>query len=234
MRKSFLVLLFLVVAAPLSFAQSTTDDQSPEFFVGYSNLQSEGIVGLEQQGTQNPIDRAFGDREGLNGVVGSVTGFFTPRFGITGDFSYHQDSREFTGANNADNTLATRRFNFHAGPVAKFRNESRVTPFVHALAGVSATRFDAETTTRTTTGGTTTTTRNEFDVNSTDFSLMVGGGLDVRVSDRFAVRAIQFDYNPVFFRDRSLASFSGTGVLSPNLEGQRADNVRISVGVVFK
>lgn len=234
MRKSFFILLLLIVAAPLSFAQTTTDDQRPEFFVGYSNLQSEGIVGLEEQSTtQNPVDRAFGDREGLNGVVGTVTGFITPRFGITGDFSYHQDSREFIGTGNSDNTLATRRFNFHAGPAFKFRNESRVTPFVHALAGVAATRFDAETTTTTTTGTTTTTTRNEFDVNSADFSLMVGGGLDVRVSDRVAIRAIQFDYNPVFFRDRSIESFSGTGVIRP-LESQRADNVRISVGVVFK
>ena len=44
----------------------------------------------------------------------------------------------------------------------------------------------------------------------------MGGGLDVRASDRIAIRVIQVDYIPTFF---------GPG---------RQDNVRVSVGVVFK
>lgn len=239
MRKLLTIALFVFACAPMSFAQSTDDGQGPEIFVGYSNLQSEGLTGFETgTTTQNPIDRAFGDRVGLNGIHVAATGFFSPRVGITGDFSFHQKDREFTGTGvtgtTTENELNTRRFNFAAGPTVKFRNDSRVTPFVHALAGAANTRFQTETRSTTTGTGGTTTTTTEGDVSSTDFTLFLGGGLDVRVSDRFAVRAFQFDYNPVFLRDRTLERFSGTGTFNNSLEGQRADNVRLSFGVVFK
>ena len=233
MRKFLFLVLFVLISAPFSFAQSTDDGQGPEVFVGYSNLQSEGLTGFQNnQQNQNPIDRAFGDRTGLNGIHVAATGFFTPRVGITGDFSFHQKDREFTGTG-TENELNTRRFNFTAGPTVKFRNNTRVQPFLHALGGVANTRFEAETRTTTTTGGATTTT-SEFDTSSTDFTLFLGGGLDVRASDRVSIRAFQFDYNPVFLRDSTIERLGGTGAINTNLEGQRADNVRFSIEVVFK
>lgn len=240
MRKLLFLALFLLIAAPVSFAQSTTDDEGPEFFVGYSNLQSEGLTGFQTNTTtQNPIDRAFGDRVGLNGVHAAATAFFTPRVGITGDFSFHQKGREFTGTGTTAGTttandLNTRRFNFSVGPTVKFRNDTRAQPFLHALAGVANTRFEAETRSTTTTSTGTTNTTSSFNTSSTDFTLFLGGGLDVKVSDRFAIRAFQFDYNPVFIRDRTIERLGGTGAIRTDLEGQRADNVRLSFGVVFK
>jgi len=44
----------------------------------------------------------------------------------------------------------------------------------------------------------------------------LGGGLDLRISKRIAVRLIQVDYTPTFF---------GSG---------RQDNFRISAGIVFR
>lgn len=243
MRKSLLLALFILFLAPASFAQTTTttdDGQGPEFYVGYSSLQSEGIGQFNTNRTEFE-NRVFGNRNGLNGINAAVTGFFSPRVGLTGDFSYHSKGQEFEVAGTGTNDEVDqdiRRFNLHVGPTVKFRNSSRVNPFVHTLAGIANTRFDVDTrsatTTTTGTTTTTTTTNRSFDTKSTDFSLMLGGGLDVRVSDRFAIRAIQLDYNPIFFRDRTIDRFSGTGVVQGNLEGQRADNVRIGFGVVFK
>ena len=55
---------------------------------------------------------------------------------------------------------------------------------------------------------------------------LYGGGLDVRVSDHIALRVFQIDYNPVFVRSRAV-----NGI---DINGQRLDNIRFSVGIVFK
>lgn len=239
MRKSLLLALFILVFAPAAlFAQTTSEPRGAEIFVGYSNLQSEGITGFPQQNVFN--NDFFNNRTGLNGLNTSVTGYLSPRFGLTGEFSFYQRARDTQGNNTVvgttgtfNNETRTRRFNFLGGPTVKFRNESRVEPFVHGLAGVANTRFRARSQNQTTgTTGTTTTERN-FTTSSTDFTVAVGGGLDVKVGDRLAIRAIQVDYNPVFFRDRSINVLGGAGAVATNLEGQRADNFRFSFGVVF-
>ncbi len=49
----------------------------------------------------------------------------------------------------------------------------------------------------------------------TGFAGAFGGGLDIRVGDRFQVRAFQVDYNPV------------------RIEGNTQHNVRFGAGIVF-
>ena len=239
MRKLLFIALFMLVCAPFSFAQTTTDTTGPEFFVGYSNLQDEGIVGQEQNQQNNFDDELFGDRIGLNGFNVSATGFISPRFGITGDFSFNQSTEEFDQTPQTGQTNQTRQeseqrrrvLSFLAGPTIKFRNESVVTPFVRAMGGVANTRFEFEQAQISPTG----TVRNEFETSSTDFALAVGGGLDVRLSDRIDLRAFQFDYSPVFLRDRTIQRLNRAGVIAPQtIEDQRADNFRISIGVVFR
>ncbi len=227
MRKLLFLALFALFCAPLSFAQNT-ERRGPEFFVGYSNLQSEGVTVRD---SDDPFDNDsfLEDRTGLNGINTSITGYITPRFGLTGEFSFYQKGDDSRSANIEDE-INFRRFNFMGGPVAKFRNESRAEPFVHALFGAANSRVEFEE--RTTIGST--TTSESFTSSSTDFTMALGGGLDVRVNDRFAIRAFQVDYNPVFFRDRSLEVLGPTGTIRTNLEGQRADNVRFSLGVVFR
>ena len=87
-------------------------------------------------------------------------------------------------------------------------NEKRVRPFAHALFGVSLFR------------GFTADLRASSNVytydDATSFAMALGGGLDVRVNQRIAVRLIQVDYTPAFF---------GSG---------RQDNFRISAGIIFR
>jgi hypothetical protein len=74
----------------------------------------------------------------------------------------------------------------------------------------------------------------EFDTGSTDLALMMGGGLDVRVNDKFKVRVFQVDYAPIFLGDRAVTVLGAAGALRTlELEGQRQDHVRFSFGLIF-
>jgi len=105
----------------------------------------------------------------------SVTGNINKRLGIVADFSGHYGS---------DPGIV--RVNQHAhsflfGPRVAFRGK-RLTPFFYGVFG--ATRF-AESAV---------ISGQRLSHVSTGFSLAVGGGLDVKVNDRIAIRAFQLDY----------------------------------------
>ena len=129
--------------------------------------------------------------------------------GLTGDFSGHFATNRFPIG-----TEKIRVFNLLGGPQYKFRSNSRVTPFVRALAGIANTRARLEFPTLNITEK----------ISSTDFAVAIGGGLDVRVSERVDLRVFQVDYNPIFLSSGNELAFGNS----------RADNVRFSFGVVFK
>lgn len=94
MRKLVLLSLFTLLCALPTAAQTAADeDRRPEFFVGYSNLQAEGLP--ERNTTGSFSDDLFGERSGLHGINVEGTGYLTPRFGLTGDFSYNARSHSF-------------------------------------------------------------------------------------------------------------------------------------------
>jgi opacity protein-like surface antigen len=137
-------------------------------------------------------------------------------FGLTGDFSGHFKTHSVSDQLGGNGTIDThiRIFNILGGPQYKFRNNSRVAPFVRILAGVAHTR-----------GRLDLAAFNVSDTaSSTDFALAIGGGLDIRVNDRIDVRVFQADYNPIFLSAGNELGFGNA----------RADNVRFSFGVVFK
>lgn len=94
-------------------------------------------------------------------------------------------SGHYRGSGNVHTLLAGPRFNY--------REHDRVEPFGHVMAGVAF--HDA------------------FD--ETRFAMAAGGGLDVKITDKVAIRAIQADYVPVFASDVR-------------------HNVRVQAGVVFR
>ncbi len=231
MRKLLFLTLLTLLCADASSAQTTTNDRRPEFFVGYSNLQAEGLP--ERNTTTGSFsDDLFGERTGLHGVNVAATGYLTPRFGLTGDFSYNSRDRDFTPAGGGEGDIDTRVIQFMGGPQVRFPNQTRATPFLRALFGAANTRFEASES-RTAAGGGTIT--NTFETNATDFAMALGGGLDVRLNERVGLRVIQVDYNPVFLRDRSISVLGGAGAIQPTrLESNRQDNIRLGFGVTFK
>jgi opacity protein-like surface antigen len=226
MNKLLLASVCLLLLAPAVMAQAT--DRRVEFFVGYSHLRAEGVP--DPNDPNNVFNEDFFDRRrGQHGINASVAGYFTSVLGLKGDFSFHrnEDSTDFT---NGRDSVENQTYYFMAGPVVKAPNSARIQPFGHALFGGARTRFEVDSQ-RNVAGG---TARNTFDVGRTDFALAVGGGLDIRLGDRFSIRAFQVDYAPVFLGDRSISVLSAAGALVPlTLEGQRQDNLRFSVGIVF-
>jgi len=100
-------------------------------------------------------------------------------------------------------------------------------PFGHILASVARYAVDLS----------------EFDDDVADFddagfAMGIGGGLDVQVSRRIDVRAIQFDYNPTRFNFQDFGAVNVPGAPTPvdvNNEGTRAlHNFRFSTGIVFR
>ena len=212
----FLSVIVLMCASASASAQGTTSGDYPkvEVFAGYSALGETGsrVISL------GPNASVGGDYEG-QGFETSIIRNFSKRFGIKGDFSAHFNNESNRGPIAActpvcttvtqDFQLKTRVYNFLAGPEFKARNSTRFTPFVHALGGFAHTSA-----TFTTPGPTHILFLRR---NDNSFAMGLGGGLDIRASNRVSFRAMM-DYNPVFVQDST---------------GGRRDFVRFSLGVLF-
>jgi len=196
MLRLIIVILMLAASAAVLEAQTAGAQSKNEFFAGYS-FQSADINTLTIDPHRTP----------QNGVNLEYTRNITRHLGLTGDASahFHRENHS-TGVG----TFSSQRDQYFllGGLQLKAGNEKRVQPFAQALFGVSLFR------------GFTADIRPAGNVytydDATSFAMALGGGLDLRVSKRIAVRLIQVDYTPAFF---------GSG---------RQDNFRISAGIVFK
>lgn len=196
MKKLIIMSLLLTCFAASTAGQTPSDYAKNEFFAGYS-FHSADINTL----TIDP------HRTGQHGINIEYARYVNRNISIVGDISAHfkRDSRQTSGA-----AFESKRDQYYLLGGLQFtsRNKSSVTPFAHALAGGSL--FRGFTSNRTAAG-------NVFTIDdATSFAMALGGGLDVRVNDRIAIRIVQADYAPTFF---------GSG---------RQDNFRLSFGIVFK
>lgn len=102
--------------------------------------------------------------------------------------------------------------------------DATIKPFAHVLVGVGRTSADLS----------------EFDnrledFNDAGFAAAVGGGLDIRLSSRIDLRAIQIDYNPMRFdfTDFGTIGIPGTPALQGDLK-RTLNNFRFGVGIVIR
>jgi opacity protein-like surface antigen len=197
-RVAFSTTLLLCLALLVSAQSPNRDEYGKfEFFAGYSALGETGSRAI----SFTPNAGVTGDYEG-QGFETSIIRNFNKHFGLKGDFSFHFNNESDRGpvtdctpicaTVTQDFELKTRVYNFLAGPEFKARNSTRFTPFVHALGGFAHTSA-----TFTTPGPTHILFLRRRD---TTFALGLGGGLDIRASDRVSFRAMM-DYNPVFVND---------------------------------
>jgi opacity protein-like surface antigen len=140
----------------------------------------------------------------LNGWNASITGNLTSWFGVVGDFSGHYGSPSIFGFGVP--LTDANQYSYLFGPRLSYRGSDRFTPFGHFLVGVS--RASA---------GTSRGFRG-FDASLSDTALAaaLGGGVDIKMTDSIAIRAVQADYLMTRFLD------------------DRQDNLRLSFGVVFR
>lgn len=176
------------------------------------------------------FQKLFCERNGFNGVDGSVTYNVSRYVGFTGDFSAQRRTATYVdtlGPGHTDTTKVTEnKYQLFGGVRIKDNSpETRFKPFAHALAGFAREKLS---------GNTTSTLAVEppssFTDSPTSFALKLGGGLDVRLSRRLDLRLIEVDYNPNFARDRTLG---GTLPFEVRVLGRRADNVTFGVGLVI-
>jgi opacity protein-like surface antigen len=222
--------ILFVAAVCILISATTAAAQMPEIFVGYTNLQAEGLP--NRNNPNSPFDTEFfRDRTTLHGVNASVTAYNEVGIGITGDFSWARSSKgqDFAGGRAEQDTDV---YYVLGGPTVKFNRSHRAQPFARIMAGIGYTRFKVNTEVVNLTGiG---TTGNSFVIGGTDFSASAGGGLDVRVNDRLKLRVFQVDWAPVFLKDRTVDVLGSNGIIQPaTLDGQRQDNWRFSFGVAF-
>ncbi len=128
----------------------------------------------------------------------SVAGNLNRWFGLVGDFSGHyaKAGPGFLGP-------SAPRVNAHTflfGPRFSYRSDGRLTPFAHVLFGAahgSAGVFGVT-------------------LSDTAFAMAAGGGIDIRLADRIALRAFQADY------------------LMTRFGGVHQNSVRLTIGMVFR
>lgn len=221
LKKAIVGLTFsaLMVTAAFSQAQPVDDYKKAEFFVGYSNGQVD--TGVD---SGDDVTDFFDDRLNFNGV--NVSGVYNVNryFGIKGDMSATFNGRRLSGTftDGAGNVFtasadtSNQLYNFVGGVQVKDNSKSGVfKPFAHAMVGVGHARNKVNDFTCTSTTGPCTPPVIDETFSSTGLAGVIGGGIDFRVSDKFQIRAIQVDYNPIRVYD-------ATG-----------HNLRIGAGIVF-
>lgn len=220
MKKLFLLLCITMLSSIFVSAQTADDFHKGEFSVGYSNNQVDTGISDDNEDLRD----FFKDREGFNGVEASGVYNLNRYVGVKGDFSVHVKDYEFN-VPSVGTTPATRfkvdasLYNFLGGVQVKdnSREGSRFRPFGHALVGVAhqRTKLDNSFFTSTFCQQAGVDCRQDVSDSETGLSGVIGGGLDIKATDRFSVRAFQVDYNPV------------------RIGGTTQNNFRFGIGIVI-
>src|SRR5436305_8495311 len=140
MRGIVFIAVTLIACSSIANAQSSS---KVEVFGGYSyEAARSGISDSDLAAlgvTQSDITKHYN----LNGFNVSGAGYLTNHLGLTADFSGHYNGRnDFFGTSAAHSSTAL--YNITGGPQWKFTNSTRVSPFVHVLAGVAHRRLREE------------------------------------------------------------------------------------------
>jgi opacity protein-like surface antigen len=136
---------------------------------------------------------------GSHGWDGSVAFNANRWLGVVADFG-----GQYTSLDAPDSSERIRTHSFLFGPRFSARRSRHVTPFAHALFGA------AHNDSRAREAGL------DLHFNDNSFALALGGGLDVRLGRRVAVRAFQLDY------------------LRTGFFGQTQHNGRLAFGLVLR
>jgi opacity protein-like surface antigen len=220
-----LVLIFATTA----LAQD--DYKKYEFFGGYSALHLDNLAGDTSNAAINDV---LGEKQTLRGFNLAAGINFHKYAGAKFDYSLHLREDEFTrpaGSGTVDTTLQ----NFLGGIQIKNNSEDGPTlkPFGHALFGVAVQKVDVDSPQLPAVFGI-----SDFHTNETSFAMAFGGGLDIKLNNRFDLRVVQIDWNIINRGDQQ------TGIVltpTPNqivgspfvIQGTRQDNLRLSIGIVI-
>ena len=206
-------LLFLIVAvvSSASVAAAQPDYKKFEVFAGYSHNRVDTGIGDGDAALSVVTD----EREGFHGFNTSVTGNVNRYLGLKFDFAGHFKEKDFLDPTGGL-SVKSRAFNFLGGVQLKDNaTDATFKAFAHALAGGAHVRneVDFRALCLPPPGGSASSCN--FTESDTGFAAALGGGIDIRTSNRVDIRVIQLDYNPTRVFDSTQHNF------------------RIGIGVVF-
>jgi len=223
----------LLYSAFSAFAQEHVP--RAELFGGYSylHIDTEGITGSTLDATCNNLlgpgtcpPGSFGVHPSAHGWNASGQYNATRFLGIKADFSGHYNT-PVTISSQIANSLAqlgitglppkAHSYSYLFGPVV-FESKGRYKPFAHALFGENRIGTNLSNVKISGIGVPGLT------ASDTAFAMAFGGGLDIRISERIALRAGQVDY---FYTKHD---FSGG---APSVATHQ-NNIRASVGILFQ
>lgn len=197
-----------VVTAPAPRRHHKTP--KAELFLGYSRF-----------GTFSNNTVAGNRMVGLNGGSASIAFNFNRYLGLVGDFGFYDNSQLQLTGNGINQPIVEKAtgnaYTYLFGPRLSYRNETRFTPFVQVLAGgVHA----SPATVTNCVGGACTLLPVQ-----NSFALTGGGGLDIRLTHRVSIRAVQAEY--MLTRFSGVANGVDTGVSASQ------NDLRLSSGLLF-
>ena len=212
MKKLLIVVaLFSLFCVP-AFAQ---DFPKAEIFGGYSILKSD--TGLDQTEELSGSDfeiPGFSDATvsnldaknwQLQGFDTSFTYNATAVFGVEASFRYNRGDVLCMDVTVDDVTVPIeaklKDIAFGVGPKFTFRNDSPVTPFGHVLIGFDNMKIDVS-------GSSDGQSISVEALSDTGLGVTLGGGLDVKVNDNFAIRIVQADYYMTRHMDETQNNFA--------------------------
>jgi opacity protein-like surface antigen len=199
----FFLLVCAVLAAVLFIPSHATAQERTRIqaYGGYSMLHPKLPDFDSDPAVSKLVESLIGNLSGWNG---GITVGLTKNIGIASDFSgYYKNFSPTVDGSDFDTRL--RAYTFLFGPQFT-KNGERLQPFARALFGAAhgSARVAVD--------------RTSSEDSRTVFAASLGGGLDMKVNDRVAIRTAQIDYFP--FR-----SSEGGGLTF--------NNFRIGFGIVF-
>lgn len=201
-----LLAIGLLLSIP-SFAQEVNYPKA-EIFGGFS-IASVSLPSAFDTTT----DTLTTARNSFWGWQGSANYNLTHHLGIVADFGGQYKT--------VGGIVPLNSYQFLFGPRVAFRGQ-RMTPFIHAMFGGIKSGMSSFSVTDPVLG-----TINVPGVSSTGFGMAMGGGIDVNISDRLALRVPQFDWT--LMRESSI---DPTTLLPTTTWNKSA--IRIGIGVVIK
>ena len=207
MTRLFLLLLVALISAPAILAQDR-DYSRYEFVGGYAfERASNNAATFDKNGraTFNGSSVIFDEKyQNYNGFMAEFNQNVTRHVGIVTSFSGTYDTSDYVNLRTGRVFPASvQRYSLMIGPRYNWRL-SGVTPFVHALAGITHIRASFD------------DTLSPMRKADTAFAMALGGGLDVHAGEHIDIRVVQVDYLPTFFNS------------------DHQNNIRVGAGVKIK
>jgi opacity protein-like surface antigen len=191
----------------LLVAGSAAAQETPwsELFIGYTLIHAN--AGSSSSTTSLGAARQLegsAAQSSFTGSGSSSTNIHGASFNLAGNLNSWMGIVADVGAGSIDDSgLSGNIFTYMFGPRISYRHNDRFTPFGQVLVGGARLRVNVPT------SGSSNTTLNAW-------AVALGGGVDVKLSNHFSIRAVQAEY------------------LMTRFNSQQQNNARISAGLVLR